>query len=320
MNRRFALGVALILSMAGSAGAQNWPAKPVTMIVPFAAGTTSDVIGRSLAEYLSEKIGQNVVIDNRGGAGGNIGALAVAKAAPDGYTLLLATTGPAATNKLMYKSLGFDPQSDFAPIALIGKSPVIIVAKMEGQVKSLRDLIDAAKAKPETLSAGYPGNGTLGHITGLLLQDRAGVKMNQAQYRGSSQIMTDLLGGHIDVGMDSMSGYIPTIKDGKLRALAIGSSTRWPGLPDTPTVSEAGLPDFEATVWYALLAPKGAPADIVQRLNVVTNDYLKTDKAKALFADIGFQAAGGSPGDLKAFVDAEIAKWAPVIKGANISF
>ena len=165
----------------------------------------------------------------------------------------------------MYKDLPFDSQKDFAPIVLIGKSPVIIVARPDLPAKSLKELIGYAKANPDKLTAGYPGNGTLGHVTGELLQQRAQIRFSHTQYRGSAAIMTDLLGGHIDIGMDSMAAYVPNVKEGKLKALAIGAATRWPGLPEVPTAAESGLAGFEASVWYALLAPAKTPADIIAK-------------------------------------------------------
>jgi tripartite-type tricarboxylate transporter receptor subunit TctC len=300
--------------------AQDWPTRSVTMVVPFTAGTTSDIIARALVDHMSRAIGQPVVIDNRGGAGGNIGGAVLAKAAPDGYTLMLATTGPAATNKLMYKNMSFDPQRDFAPIALIGKAPVIIVARQDGPAKTLEDLIDYARKNPDKLTVGLPGNGTLGHITSELLQSRTGIKLGQTQYRGSTPIITDLLGGHIDLGMDSMAAYVPQVKEGKLRALALAGGKRWASLPDVPTVSESGLPGFEASVWYALLAPAGTPEPIMSKLNAAANDFLRTSQAKEMFEQAGVEAAGGTPADLTKFIAEELQKWDPIIKGANISF
>jgi tripartite-type tricarboxylate transporter receptor subunit TctC len=290
------------------------------MVVPFTAGTTSDIVARALAAHLSAVIGQSVVVDNRGGAGGNVGAAAAAKAKPDGYTLLLATTGPAATNKLMYKSLTFDSQRDFVPIVLVGKTPVIIATSGNAPMKTLPELIAYAKANPDKLTAGFPGNGTLGHITGELLAQRAGIKIGQAQYRGSTPIITDLLGGHINLGIDSMAAYIPSVKEGKLRALALGSSKRWSGLLDVPTVSESGIPGFEASVWYALLAPTGTSAETVSKLNGAVNDFLATAQAKEMFENLGIETAGGTPDQLKTFITSEIEKWSPIVKGANISF
>ena len=225
---------AVLISSLTQGAAQEWPVRPVTMVVPFTSGTTSDVVARALMDHLSKAIGQPIVIDNRGGAGGNIGAGMVAKAKPDGYTILLATTGPAATNKLMYKTMSFDPQRDFADIVLVGKAPVIIVARPNGPANSLQGLIGYAKANPDKVTAGFPGNGTLGHITGKLLQERSGIKFGETQYRGSTPIITDLLGGHIDIAMDLMAAYVPQVQDGKLRALAIASSRRFAGLPDVP--------------------------------------------------------------------------------------
>ena len=311
---------AVLISSLTQGAAQEWPVRPVTMVVPFTSGTTSDVVARALMDHLSKAIGQPIVIDNRGGAGGNIGAGMVAKAKPDGYTILLATTGPAATNKLMYKTMSFDPQRDFADIVLVGKAPVIIVARPNGPANSLQGLIGYAKANPDKVTAGFPGNGTLGHITGKLLQERSGIKFGETQYRGSTPIITDLLGGHIDIAMDSMAAYVPQVQDGKLRALAIASSRRFAGLPDVPTASEAGLPGFEASVWYAMLAPTGTPEPVIAKLNAATNDFLKTAQAKELFEKLGIDVAGGTPNDLRTFVSSEIEKWAPIIKSANIEF
>ncbi|HEY1152932.1 MAG TPA: tripartite tricarboxylate transporter substrate-binding protein [Pseudolabrys sp.] len=320
MRVRFLAAAAALLLSATAASAQNWPSRPVTLVVPFTAGTTSDVIARGLIEHLASKLGQPFIIDNRGGAGGNIGGAAAAKAAPDGYTFLFATTGPAATNKLMYKDMPYDPDRDFAPVVLIGKAPVIIVAKKEAPFSTLKEMIDYAKANPDKLTAGFPGNGTLGHITGELLQSRGGIKLVDTQYRGSPPIITDLIGGHIDVGMDSMAAYVPTVKDGKIKALAIAGGKRWSKLPDVPTASESGLPGFEAAVWYVILAPTGTPADVIAKLNAATNEYIKSEKARTFFDNLGVEASGGSPADAKAFMASEVEKWGPIIKAAKIAF
>ncbi|MBN9051161.1 MAG: tripartite tricarboxylate transporter substrate binding protein [Rhizobiales bacterium] len=320
MRMRFLAAAAAMLLSATAASAQTWPSRPVTLVVPFTAGTTSDVIARGLIEHLATKLGQPFIIDNRGGAGGNIGGAAAAKAAPDGYTFLFATTGPAATNKLMYKDMSYDPDRDFAPVVLIGKAPVIVVAKKDAPFSTLKEMIDYAKANPDKLTAGFPGNGTLGHITGELLQARAGIKLVDTQYRGSPPIITDLIGGHIDVGMDSMAAYVPTVKDGKIKALAIAGGKRWSKLPDVPTASESGLRGFEAAVWYVILAPTGTPADVIAKLNAATNEYIKSEKARTFFDNLGVEASGGTPADAKAFMASEVEKWAPIIKAAKISF
>jgi tripartite-type tricarboxylate transporter receptor subunit TctC len=315
-----ALAAALMLTSMPADAQQAWPAREVKFVVPFASGTTSDILARAVAQHLAGVLGKPVIVDNQGGAGGNIGAAAVARAQPDGHTILFATTGPAATNKLMYKNLTFDPQRDLEPIVLIGKSPVIIVAAPAVPAKNLKELIDFLKANPDKLNAGYPGNGTLGHITGELFQQRAGVKMGGVQYRGSSAIISDLLGGHINVAMDSMAPYVGNVTEGSLRALAIAGTSRWSGLPDVPTVAESGLPGFEASVWYALLAPTGTPPDVVNKLNAAVNGFLATPATQELFGKLGVQGAGGTPGELKTFIADEITKWEPIVKGANISF
>src|SRR6516164_7666722 len=321
MLRSLGALAALVAVILGHAAlAQPWPARPVTIVVPFTAGTTSDIVARALAQYLTDTLGQPFVIDNRGGANGNIGAAAVARAAPDGYTLLLATTGPAATNKLMYQNMAFDPEKDFAPVALIGKSPILITARADAPFSTLQELIAYARAHPDSLNGGFPGNGALGHITGILLQSKAGIKFGYVQYRGSAAIITDLIGKNIDIAMDSMAAYVPTVQGGQIKALAVASAQRWSKLPDVMTASESGLPGFEASVWYALLAPTGTPADIIAKLNTAVNGYLKSDKAKSLFDDLGIQPAGGTPQDLQAFMAAEVQKWSPIIKAADIKF
>lgn len=314
------LAAGLWAASAALGHAQTWPSRPVTMVVPFTPGTTSDVIARRLAQELSAKLGQPFVVENKGGAGGNIGAAFVARAPADGYTVLFATTGQAATNKLMYKQMEFDPQRDFAPVVLVSKAPVIITARPDAPYASLKDFIAYAKANPNKTTAGFPGNGTLGHITGELLARNAGIEIAKAQYRGSAAILTDLVGGHIDLGMDSLAAYVPFVIDGKIKALAIASSQRWAKLPNVPTVAESGLPGFEASVWYAMLLPAKAPADIVAKLNAVTNAWLKDPKTQEFLANFGAVTAGGSPDDLKAFTQAEIDKWGPIVKAANISF
>ena len=226
-----------------SASAQTWPSRPVTMVVAFAAGTTSDIIARGLAQYLSDTLGQSFVIDNRAGAGGNIGAESVARAPQDGYRLLFATTGQAATNKLMYENMPYDPERDFAPIALVGKSPVLITARADAPFSTLKEMIDYAKANPDKLNGGFPGNGTLGHITGILLQSTAGIKFSTVQYRGAAAIITDLIGKNIDIAMDSMGALSRPSRAGRSR------HWRWPvrsGGRSSPMSQPFQNPAFQA--------------------------------------------------------------------------
>ena len=324
LSRR-ALGAAALLAVTfhvapPASAEETWPNRFITMVVPFTPGTTSDVIARGLVDYLSTKLGQPVVIDNRGGAGGNIGAAVVARAPADGYTLLFSTTGPAATNKLMYKEMPFDPQRDFVPVVLVGKTPVMAIARTSAPFSTLKELIDYAKANPDKLTAGFAGTGTLGHVTGELLQAKTGIRFGHIQYRGSAQIITDLIGEHIDITTDAMGAYVSNILDSKIKALAIASSKRWSKLPNVPTISESGLPGFEASVWYAILAPTGVPREVVARVNAATNEYLKLDRTKATLDDLAVEIAGGTPDELNVFINSEIAKWGPIVKSANIQF
>lgn len=320
ITRRFCAGLAALAAVvfSGGAGAQGWLSRPITVVVPFATGVSSDVMARGLAEFLTRELGQSVIVENKGGAGGNIGAAHVARSKPDGSTFLFASTGQAATNKLMYKEMGYDPDKDFAPIVLLGKLPVVIVAKKGGNFASMKELLE--KSKTAASNIGFPGNGTLGHITGLLFAKTAGIQINEVQYTGSGKIIGDLMGGHIDAAMDSAGAYMGAFKDGSLVPLALAATRRSALLPETPTVSEAGMPGFEASVWYALFAPTSTPEDVIARMNAATNAYLSSDAGKALFGRLGVDVAGGSPADLKAFMAAETAKWGPVISAAKIQF
>ena len=289
------------------------------MIVPFPAGGNADVLARALAAEFSEKLGQQFLVDNRAGAGGNIGGAAVAKAAPDGYTLMFGTPGPIATNKLMYKNLPYDPEKDLTPVVLVAKSPLIVVAHPSFPAKDLKELIDYAKANADKVNAGNPGNGTLGHITSELLQQHTGMKMVHVPYRGTPPLTTDLLGGQINVGFDFMTTYIPLVSDGKLRALAVTSAERAVQLPNVMTVQEAGFKGFEATAWYAIVAPTGTPANVVEKVNKIANDYLNSPNGKAQLETFAMQAAGGTSDDLRAYIKSELEKWGPIIRAANIS-
>ena len=299
--------------------AQTWPSRPVTIILRFAAGGGTDcwrgrsrrISVRGLASSSSSRI--------RTGAGGNVGAAFVAKAAPDGYTILFGTPGPLANNKLMYKNLPFDPEQAFVPIVLIAKSPLIIAAKASLPVKDIKELAALAKANPGKLNVGVPGNGTLGHITSVLVQKELGINMTNVPYRGTALVANDLIGGQVDLAMDFMPTYVPLVRDGKVRALAVTTTQRSSDLPDVKTVQEAGFKGFEATAWYALAAPAGTPNDIIDKLNAATNAFLKSPKGQQALATLSMQAVGGPPADLKAFIASELQKWGPVVKQANIS-
>jgi tripartite-type tricarboxylate transporter receptor subunit TctC len=312
------LGLALALSPCHSALAEGWPERPVTLIVPFPAGSAVDFLARATASELSDKLGKPFIVENRTGAGGNIGGAAVAKAPANGYMLLFGTPSPIALNRLMYKGLTYDSEKDFTPVVLVAKSPLMITARLDFPAKSFAELIAYARQNPGKVTVGNPGNGTLGHITAELIQQFTGVTMTGVAYRGTVPLMTDLLGGQVDVAMDFMPTYVPQVAEKKLRALAVTTSQRARQLPDVPTVQETGFKGFEASAWYAMVAPTGTPPEIVNKLNRVVNDFLKSDKTKALLEQNTLEGVGGSPEDLKAFIAGEVAKWKPVIAAAKI--
>jgi tripartite-type tricarboxylate transporter receptor subunit TctC len=320
--RLFALGLfGLVLALAPShrAMAQQWPNRPVTLIVPFPAGASADTLARTVAQALSENLGKQFIVDNRAGAGGNLGGTAVARAPADGYTLMFGTPAPIALNKFMYKGLAYDSERDFAPVVLVAKAPLIVVAKPDFPAKTLEELIAYARQNPGKVNVGHPGNGTLGHITSALIQQFANVDMTNVPYRGTAPLITDLLAGQIDIAMDFMPTYLPLVADHRVRALAVTTNQRAAQLTDVPTMQEAGLAGFEATAWYAIVAPTGTPHDVVAKVNDAVNAFLRSDKGRAVLEQNALQGVGGSPEDLKAFIAGELAKWGPVIAAAKIT-
>ena len=312
-------GLVLALTPVHNVAAQGWPERTVTMIVPFPAGSAVDTLARAVGQALSEALGKQFIVDNRAGAGGSIGGAAVAKASADGYTLLFGTPAPIALNKLMYKGLTYDSEKDFTPVILVAKSPLIITTRADFPAKTFEELIAYAKQNPDKVNVGHPGNGTLGHITSELVQRSVGVKMTNVPYRGTSPLMTDLLGGQIDIVIDFMPTYVPLVTSGKVQALAVTTSQRAAQLPAVPTVQEMGFKGFEASAWYAMVAPIGTSPEIVAKLNSIVNSFLQSEKGKAILGQNALLGVGGSPDDLKAFVAAELAKWRPVIEAAKIA-
>jgi tripartite-type tricarboxylate transporter receptor subunit TctC len=318
MLRRLGLACAGFTMLAAApASAQSWPARPVTMVVPFNAGIAPDIVGRFLAEELGEKLGQRFIVENRGGASGNLGAQTVAKAPPDGYSILLATPYPIGLNKFMSSDLKFDPDQDLRPIVLIGKSPQVVVSAPSLPAKNLKELIAHAAANPGKLNAGIPGIGTTSHIALEYLLALSGTQMTAVPYRGSAP-PTDIISGHLDIGVGLVPSYVGLVNSGALRGIAVTSSRRSGQLPDVPTAEESGFAAFDATAWYVLAAPAGTPADIIRQINTIVNDYLRSEKGKKQFFTLDIQAGGGTPEDAKAFVASEMVKWAPVVKKANI--
>jgi tripartite-type tricarboxylate transporter receptor subunit TctC len=308
-----AIGLATCTLLATSpAPAQAWPERPVKLVVPHSAGGAPDVMSRLLAKVLGEKLGQPFVVENRVGANGNLGAASVATAAPDGYTLLFTTTGPLSYNKIVYKaSTTFDPSKDFTPIVEVASMPLIIAANSTLPIRTLSELVAYAKANPGKIAFSTPGNGSMAHMTADLVQTGLGVQMLHVPYRGSAPAMNDLISGQVNVSFDLASTYAEFVKAGKLQALAITAPKRWPLLPDVPTLSEVGLPNFEATGWIAIVGPAGLPADVVAKVNTIANEFIASKEGSQAMDRLGMVPAGGTAEHLRAFMASELAKWRP---------
>jgi len=324
INRR-SLAVALVAALVvpATALAQGaWPSKPVRIVVPFAPGGTTDILARTIAPELSKAFGQSFVVENRGGAGGNIGAEVVAKSPNDGYTLLMGTVGTHGINKSLYSKLPYDPQKDFAPVTLVAGVPnVMVMSSKRAQelgVNSVADFIRVAKSQPGRLNMASSGNGTSIHLAGELFKSRTGIFMTHIPYRGSGPAMTDLLAGNMDVMFDNLPSAMPHIQAGNLKAFAVTSAVRSAALPDVPTVAEAGkLPGFEASSWFGLLAPAGTPPDIVSRVQQETAKALNTPAVKERLLAQGAIPSGNTPAEFAALIDAEIKKWGAVVKASG---
>jgi tripartite-type tricarboxylate transporter receptor subunit TctC len=288
------------------------------MVVAFGAGGSLDIPARRLAAELSIKLGQQVVVENRPGANGNIGSAYVAKSNPDGYTLMFSPPGPLATNRFMYKNMPFDADRAFAPIILLAKSPMVIAANPKLPVGNLQDLISYAKAHPGKVTVGTPGMGSQVHLAMELLQKISSSQVTYVPYRGAAGSSADALAGQIDLSLNFTPAVIGTIQSGALRGLAVTTLNRSKQLPDIPTVSESGFPGFEAVAWYSFVAPMGTPKEIIATLNKLTNEYLTSDIGKQQLESADMQAAGGTPEDLQKFIASEVAKWGPIIKAAGI--
>ena len=313
------LATALTVHVTGPVRADDFPSRPLRVIVPFSPGGAVDGPMRLIAQHLSHRLGQPVVVENKPGAGATIGTDVVAKAAPDGYTLLLASQTNAISATL-YSNLPFDPIEDFTPVALIGREPGVVVVNPAVPVTSLQQLIAYVKERPGQIDYASSGNGSGQHLFAALLASRTGMKMNHVPYRGSGQATTDLLGGVVAMSIPGTAGMVGHIKAGKLRALAVTGAARSPQLPDVPTVMEAGVPDYEAYVWMGLLAPKGTPPAIVERLNREVLAVLVLEDVKKYMATAGIEIVGSTPAEFGTFFRHEKNLWAKVIRdtGAKI--
>ena len=310
------LALAAMLAVLPQADAQDYPSRPVKIIVPFPAGGTADVMPRVIGEWLSRKWGQPVVVENRTGAAGNIGAEAVAKAEPDGYTLLSAPPPPLVINQNLYPKLGFDP-SEFVPIVIMGRVPNALVVNPKLPLNSVAEVIAYAKANPGKLTSATQGNGTTSHLTSELLQMMADVKFQHVPYRGSAPALTDLVAGSVDLMFDNLGVSLPLVKGGQLKLLGVATPKRMASLPDVPTIAET-LPGFESAAWFAIVAPPKTPQAVVDKINADVNDALRQSDIVQRLTQLSAEPIGGTPQATAAYMREEIERWHKVIKAANV--
>jgi tripartite-type tricarboxylate transporter receptor subunit TctC len=321
MSRRAALllaaSTAALVSVGSPASAQSFPDRTLTLVVPFAAGGSTDVVARVIAQKMGETLKQQVVVENVAGAGGNLGAAKVARAEPDGYTILMGTVATHALNPLILKTKPYDPEKDFAPISLLVIVPNVLVVNPELPVKNVAELVALLKQDPEKYSYASSGNGTPLHLSGELFNSMAGVKMQHVPYKGAGPALNDLIGNQISIMFDNLPSSSGHIKAGTLRALAVTTAARAPSFPDVPTIAEA-IPGYETYSWNALFAPAKTPTDVVSKLNEAANKALKDPAVVARMGEFSATIVGSTPEELGKHVTAELAKWAPVVKDAKV--
>ena len=322
-RRHFGLQVAAVsVALLGAVPAMAqtaYPTKPVTIVVPFAAGGTTDILARLMGQYLATELGQPVVVDNRAGAGGNIGGQYASKAPADGYTLFMGTVGTHAINTALYKKMPFDHIKDFAPLSRVAMVPNLLVANPAQPFKTVPEMIAYAKANPGKINFGSPGNGSSPHLSGELFKSMAHVDITHIPYKGSAPAVTDLLGNQISIMFDNLPSVIPHVRSGKLRAIAITTAKRSPELPNIPTIAEAGVPGYEAMSWFGLFAPAATPAPVLAQISAALTKVLAKPEVKKKIADQGGEPANDTPAQFAAFIQAETNKWAKVVKDSGAS-
>lgn len=318
MLRRFLDGLAVTALLLGPcfAAAQGWPARPVKVVVPFPPGGAVDITTRIVAEKMAAALGQPFVVENRAGAGGLIGAGQIAKAAPDGYSIVMATVSTQAIAPAVFRKMPYDPVADFTPISLTALTPYVIAVHPSLPVQSLRELIELARTRPGAVNFGSTGTGTTPHLAGELFATMAGVQLNHVPYKGSAPMVTDLLGNQVQLTFDN--SVIPHIKSGKLRGLAVTALTRLAAVPDIPTADEAGLAGYEAVGWIGFFGPKGLPADVAERLSRENARALDLPEIRERLVGMGLQGAANSPARFGEYLRTEIAKWAKVVRDAKV--
>jgi len=314
---RSILAACCVFLFGGAAMAQPYPSHPVKIVVPFPAGGSNDIIARILAQKLGERTGQTFLVENRGGAGGNIGADAVASSDPDGYTLLLTAPPPLTTNAALYKNLKYDPSQAFAPISLVAIVPIVLVVHPSIPVKSVAELVALAKAKPGVLNFGSSGNGSTNHLAGELLKSMTGIDIVHVPYKGAAPAMTDLIGGHIPVMFDNMPAVLPQVQSKAINAIAVAGATRASALPDVPTVAESGVPGFEAFSWFGLVAPAKTPAPVLAKLEGDVGAILKMPDVQKRFTELGAEPGTISGDAFGKFLADDTAKWTKIIRASG---
>jgi len=317
MIRRLLAFIAALATTAALAQG-DYPNKPIKLIVPFPPAGGTDTLSRAIAQSITNDTKWTIVVENRPGAGGNIGLDAAAKSPPDGYTIAMGQTANLAVNPALYSSLPFDPLKDFAPIALLSSQPLIVVVSAASPYKSLKDLVDAAKKNPGKVNMASAGNGTIGHIGGEIFQRRAGIKMTHVPYKGAGQAVTDLMGGSVDTIFGNTQSVGGLVAGGRLRPLAVTSPKRLAAFPDVPTVAESGYPGFEAATWSGLVAPAGTPKPMIDKLNAAANRALASAEIKAKLGEDGSTPLGGTPQQFAGYIKSENAKWGAAVRDAGI--
>lgn len=311
--RRLCLMVATAL-LASAAWSQSYPSKAIRVVVPFPAGGGTDIIAREITQKVAANTGWSIVIDNKPGAGGNLGVDVVAKAAPDGYTIGLGQSSNLAVNPTLYAKMPYDSVKDLSPIGVVASAPLLVAVAADSPMKTFGDLMRESKAKPGAINFAYSGNGTVAHLSGVMLQNQAGIKWTLVPYRGAAQAATDLIGGQVQMYISSVPTLIGHVKSGKMRALAITSTKRGDDLPDVPTVAESGVRGFDAATWFGFVAPAGTPPEIVNRLNAEITKALQAADVRKKLSDQGADLMSGSPEQFGQLIKSDIARWAPVVK------
>ncbi len=304
---------AVYVATAPAAAQQDYPNRPITLVVPYAAGGGNDVMARTVAEKMSKTLGQNVVVENRAGAGGSIATRQVARAAPDGYTLVLGGTGTLAVNPTLYDNIGYDPRKDFTPIGLIGTGQLIVLVNPSVAAKTIPELIALAKKEPGKLSYASAGVGSGIHLGAVLFEQMAGIKLIHVPYKGTAPALTDLIGGHVQIYFSSLPSAVAIAKEGKVRPLAVTGPARSAVFPDLPTMSEAALPGFEAVLHYGIVAPAGTPKPIVDKLNAALRDAVNSPDTKMRMAADGTEPLASTPEEYAADIDKEEKKWSAIV-------